>query len=59
MYITQADLLPPIIIPRRKKRLKQLRLEFEKEAVGFECFNYVRSFVYCFVHDIIVVCVCV
>ncbi|CAG4945767.1 tyrosine-protein kinase Fer isoform X3 [Colias croceus] len=30
MYITNGD-LPPVVIPRRKKRLKQLQLELEKE----------------------------
>lgn len=31
MYITQAELPPPVVIPRRKKRLKQLQLELERE----------------------------
>lgn len=33
MYITHADLPPPYVIPRRKKRLKQLQLELEQEYV--------------------------
>lgn len=31
MYITNAELPPPFVVPRRKKRLKQLQLELEKE----------------------------
>ncbi|CAH2040359.1 unnamed protein product, partial [Iphiclides podalirius] len=34
MYITQADLPPPYVVPRRKKRLKQLQLQLEKAAVS-------------------------
>lgn len=32
MYITNTDLLPPVAFPRRKKRLKQLQLELEKDV---------------------------
>lgn len=48
MYITHADLPPPYIIPRKKKRLKQQQLELEKDL------NYVRSVfigVYCCVTE--------
>lgn len=31
MYITHSELPPPVVVPRRKKRLKQLQLELEKE----------------------------
>lgn len=33
MYITHSELPPPVVVPRRKKRLKQLQLELENEAV--------------------------
>ena len=33
LYITHSELPPPVVVPRRKKRLKQLQLELEKEIV--------------------------
>lgn len=38
MYITHSELPPPVVVPRRKKRLKQLQLELEQELV---CLNVV------------------
>lgn len=33
MYITHSELPPPVVVPRRKKRLKQLQLELEQELL--------------------------
>lgn len=31
LYITHSELPPPVVVPRRKKRLKQLQLQLELE----------------------------
>lgn len=37
MYITHSELPPPVVVPRRKKRLKQLQLELEREYLEDVC----------------------
>lgn len=38
MYITHSELPPPVVVPRRKKRLKQLQLQFENENVRLNAY---------------------
>lgn len=42
LYITHSELPPPVVVPRRKKRLKQLQLELEQENVccRFRCYVF-------------------
>lgn len=47
LYITHSELPPPVVVPRRKKRLKQLQLQLELELEQdnvWYCFYCVSKF---------------
>lgn len=56
MYITHGELPPPVVVPRRKKRLKQLQLQLELEL---EQDNVCYASVAFVVLQFVGVCMCV